>query len=72
MLNIDLERSLGVMRVKLRDLLVIKAGNNSEVEQFAKDLNALFTSPMKREQPTKGLDDSEELKGLLADLKRVK
>lgn len=72
MLNIDLERSLGVMRVKLRDLLVIKAGNTVEIEQFARDLNDLFNSPMNREQPTKLLDDNEEFKRLLADLKRVK
>ena len=71
-LNIDLERSLGVMRVKLRDLLVMKAGNTAAVEQVAKDLNALFTSPTKREQPKKWVDDSEELKELIADLKRVK
>ena len=52
MLNIDLERSLGVMRVKLRDLLVLKAGNTADVQAIANDLNALFASPTKREQPS--------------------
>ena len=43
--NVDLERSLGVMRVKLRDLLVMKAGDAvspDKLKQFAQEVSDIL------------------------------
>jgi hypothetical protein len=37
--NIELERHLGVMRLKLRDLLMLKAGDSSELREMIEGLN---------------------------------
>ena len=39
MANIELERHLGVMRLKLRDLLMLKAGDSSELREMIEGLN---------------------------------
>ena len=63
--NVDLERSLGVMRVKLRDLLVMKAGDAvspDKLKQFAQEVSDI----LKLSQQQSG-GDHDQLKAVIAE-----